>query len=67
MKTFECFWGDGYRDSENKSIFTYHNLDFFNADRGYGDMECHMISTLEIGDELDITDISGEHWIRRVK
>ena len=35
MKQFECFWGDGYRGEENKSILAYHDVDFFNEDRGY--------------------------------
>lgn len=67
MKTFECFWGLGYRGDDNKSIMAYHDEDFFTNERGYGDMECHMVSTLEVGDQLDITDICGEHWVRRVK
>jgi hypothetical protein len=66
MKTFECFWGDGYRGEDGKSIMAYHDQDFFTLDRGYGDMESHMISTLEIGDRLDISDISGDHWVRRI-
>ena len=66
MKQFECFWGKGYRGKDNRSILAYHNEDFFNEERGYGDMECHMISTLEIGDQLDISDISGDHWVRRI-
>jgi len=66
-KQFECFWGDGYRADDNKSILAYYDQDFFNQDRGYGEMECHMISTLEKGDSLDISDVSGHHWVRRIK
>jgi hypothetical protein len=65
-KQFECFWGDGYRGDDGKSILAYHDFDFFNVDRGYGDMEIHMIDTLEIGDLLDISDASGNHWVRRM-
>ena len=66
-KQFECFWGDGYRGDDGKSILAYHDSEFFNADRGYGDMEIHMIDTLEIGDLLNISDASGNHWVRRIK
>ena len=30
MKQFECFWGDGYRNKDNKSLLAYHDIDFFN-------------------------------------
>jgi hypothetical protein len=66
MKQYECFWGDGYREDDNKSILVYHLEDFFNHFQGYDDMAVHMIDMLNIGDKLDLTDESGEHWVRRI-
>jgi hypothetical protein len=66
MKTFECFWGDGYRDSENKSILAYHDEEFFTEDRGYSELVITWVKGLEVNDHIDLEDLSGTHWIRRI-
>ena len=65
MKQFECFWGDGYRDLDNKSILAYHDVDFFTEDRGYSEQEIKMVHDLDIGDYADFQE-SGDHWVRRM-
>ena len=65
MKQFECFWGDGYRDLDNKSILAYHDVDFFTEDRGYSEQEIKMVCDLNIGDYADFQE-SGSHWVRRI-
>jgi hypothetical protein len=67
MKTFECFWGNGYRDSENKSILAYHDLDFFTEDRGYEEEHIEKVERLEINDQVYLTQMGEEHWVRRIK
>lgn len=65
MKQFECFWGDGYRGEENRSILAYHDEDFFNEERGYDKIDIVGINGLNIN-EVCIFPESGEHWVRRI-
>lgn len=65
MKTFECFWGDGYRANDNKSIMAYHDQDFFTEDRGYDKIDIVGINGLNI-DEVCKFKESGDHWVRRI-
>ena len=64
MKQFECFWGDGYRH-DNKSILEYHDLHFFNEDRGYSFKDATKISTLQVGEYAEFKE-GGDHWVRRI-
>jgi len=66
MKQFECFWGDGYRGDDGKSILAYHDIDFFNELVGYDQENIDEINNLEIGDRADFSYITGEHWVRRI-
>jgi L-ascorbate metabolism protein UlaG (beta-lactamase superfamily) len=66
MKLFECFWGDGYRGDDNKSILAYHDMDFFTEDRGYEQEYINDIANLEIGDYADFSFVTGNHWVRRM-
>ena len=66
MKQFECFWGDGYRDKEGKSILAYHIEDFFNELRGYSEDDIWQVADLDIGQYARFQD-SGDHWVRRIK
>jgi len=66
MKQFECFWGDGYRGEENKSILAYHDIDFFTEDRGYESHDIEDIDQLEIGAYINLSCVTGEHWVRRM-
>jgi len=65
-KQFECFWGDGYRGDDGKSILAYHDIDFFNELVGYDQENIDEINDLEIGDRADFSYITGEHWVRRI-
>ena len=66
MKQYECFWGDGYRGADNKSIIEYHDEGFFNSFRGYDEEHIWKIQDLEVGDKADLTCMTGEHWVRRM-
>ena len=66
MKQFECFWGDGYRNKDNKSLLAYHDIDFFNELVGYEQENIDEINNLEIGERADFTYMTGEHWVRRI-
>lgn len=65
-KLFECFWGDGYRGDDNRSILAYHDEAFFNDERGYSPMEIDWVKGLEVDDLITIDDATGDHWIRRI-
>jgi hypothetical protein len=64
-KLFECFWGDGYRGADNRSILELHNDEFFNADRGYSIGDLESIDTLQVGEYAEFKE-SGDHWVRRI-
>lgn len=66
MKTFECFWGDGYRADDGKSILAYHDQDFFTVDRGYDLIDIERLLSIPVGEVMDFNCITGEHWIRRM-
>lgn len=66
MKTFECFWGDGYRGEDGRSILAYNNSDFFNVDRGYSEADIWKVDSLELGDYAEFQEC-GDHWVRRIK
>ena len=65
MKLFECFWGDGYRGADNRSILAYHDQDFFNEDRGYSIEDLELIDYLQVGEYAEFKE-GGEHWVRRI-
>ena len=66
-KEYECFWGGGYRDDDNKSTLEYHPFDFFNAENGYEPKDISNIGTLCVGEGYDLDGVFGEHWVRRIK
>ena len=66
MKQFECFWGDGYRDVDNKSIMAYHDENFFSEDRGYEQNDITDILELEINEIVNLDCVTGQHWVRRI-
>lgn len=65
MKQFECFWGDGYRGEENRSILAYNNLDFFTFERGYSEDDINEVEGLGLGDYAQFQEC-GDHWVRRI-
>jgi hypothetical protein len=66
MKQYECFWGDGYRDLDNKSILAYHDENFFSEDRGYEQEDIDYIDAMEIDEVINLNCVTGEHWVRRI-
>lgn len=66
MKQFECFWGDGYRNKDNKSLLAYHDIDFFNELVGYEQEHIDQVNNLEINDKIYFTQMGEEHWVRRI-
>jgi len=64
-RQFECFWGDGYRGDDGKSILVYHDFDFFCDDRGYSKSDVDSIDILQIGEYAEFNE-SGDHWVRRI-
>jgi len=66
-KLFECFWGDGYRDTEGKATLAYHNEEFFNENKGYEPHDIEDINLLNIGESINLSCITGEHWVQRIK
>jgi hypothetical protein len=65
-REYECFWGDGYRHSDGRSIIEYHDLHFFNENRGYSFIDATKISLLQVGEYAEFQE-SGDHWVRRIK
>ena len=64
---YECFWGDGYRGDDNKSTLAYHDVEFFNEERGYEEGWIDRIKDLQIGQKFSLFDaLTGEHWVRRI-
>lgn len=66
MKTFECFWGDGYRGDDGKSILAYQDQGFFDLLKGYSEDDIWQIDGLEVGEYAEFKE-SGDHWVRRIK
>jgi hypothetical protein len=66
-KEFECFWGYGYEEPENKSHLAYHKLDFFTTDNGYDFDDFKEINNLKVGEFCNLAQTNNEHWIRRMK
>jgi hypothetical protein len=65
MKTFECFWGDGYRSKDGKSILAYQDQGFFDLLKGYSEDDIWQIDGLEVGEYARFQE-SGDHWVRRI-
>jgi hypothetical protein len=70
-KIYECFWGEGYYQN-NRSHLEWHEVDlneaeFFTEDKGYHPHDVENIRALDIGQSLNLSCITGEHWIRRVE
>ncbi len=65
-RQFECFWGEGYYGEDNKSILAYHNIDFFNEERGYQPRDTRDLKALDINDRINFSDETGRHWVRRI-
>lgn len=65
-KEYECFWGEGYRH-DNRSTLAWHGEEFFSEDRGYQADDIEDIKNLDINESINLSCVTGEHWIRRVR
>jgi hypothetical protein len=59
---FLCYWGDGY----GLPTHEVHALQWFTTDCGYQPSDIWAMSELAIGEPLDLTDLSGLHFVVRV-
>lgn len=66
-REYECFWGDGYRNKDNKSLLAYHGFDFFNELVGYEQENIDYIDAMEIDEVINLNCVTGQHWVRRIK
>jgi hypothetical protein len=66
MKVFECFWSGSYRRN-NRSILEWHGEDFFTEDKGYQSHDIEEIQSLEAGESINLSCVTGEHWIMRIE
>jgi hypothetical protein len=65
-KEYECFWGEGYHQ-DNRSILQWHDIEYFSEERGYHPHDVENIRALNVNQSLNLSCITGEHWVRRVK
>ena len=67
-KQFECFWGDGYRATDNKSTLKWQNENFFTEENGYEKRWVDHIHSLDVDEVFNLDcAMTGEHWVRRIK
>lgn len=59
---FFCYWGEGHGLPTRE----FHTLDWFTPDCGYSHADIWRMSELEINEQLNLTDISGQHFVVRV-
>jgi len=59
---FLCYWGEGY----GLPTHEVHALQWFTPDCGYQPGDIWAMSELAIGEPLDLTDASGQHFVVRV-
>jgi len=64
---YECFWGDGYRGADGRAILAYNDVDFFTEDRGYEAHDIEDIQQLKVGEAINLSCVTGEHWVQRIK
>jgi hypothetical protein len=65
-KEYECFWGEGYHQ-DNRSILQWHGEEYFSEERGYHPHDVENIRALNVNQSLNLSCVTGEHWVRRVK
>ena len=62
MKTFIAYWGEGYTE-EAQIINSEEMIDLYEEDP-----QCiELINALNKGEAIDLSDLSGTHYVLRVK
>mgnify|MGYP003346636467 CR=1 FL=1 len=65
--TYLCKWSSGLGKYLEWEDFRTVDKSFFNDDNGYDDSHKHMISLLQVGDRVDLSDgISQYHEVERL-
>ena len=62
-KLFEATWGAGYYIQETRNI----SMADIAEDNGYPEENILIVDTLRVGDTANLSDMSGEHYIKRIK
>jgi len=60
---YSAYWGIGYGEPKCESL----PLSWFTADRNYTPENWVKLRDMELGDKLDLSDGSGEHFVVRIK
>lgn len=61
-RQFVAFWGEGYGEPETNIV----GRKFFDSESGYYARSVDKIDALQIGESVDLSDISGRHVVTRV-
>lgn len=59
---FSAYWGFGYGQPHVEE----HPLSWFSNDRNYTNESRAMLADADIGDKIDLSDMSGEHFVVRI-
>lgn len=59
---FSAYWGFGYGNPHVEE----HPLSWFSDDRNYDFESRAMLQSADVGDKIDLTDLSGEHFVVRI-
>lgn len=63
VKQFACFWGDGYGGPHRSLV----NTSNFMTGNGYDIDSIKKIHALGLNEKLDLSDLSGDHFVTRVR
>ena len=60
MRKFMCYWGGGYPEG-----VTFHDLNWFDVDRGYTPSHIEDVTDLDVGETVMMDN--GDHIVTRVQ
>ena len=63
MQKFVCYWGEGY----GLPSAEIHPLNWFIGESGYPHEEIWKLSSMKIGESVDLTEACGVHYVMRVE
>ena len=58
-----CVWGQGYA----KQFDALRDASFFCESNGYCESMIKAVNALNIGESIDLSDLSGVHTVKRIK
>jgi hypothetical protein len=62
FKRFEATWGKGYVGPRTEE----KTMEFFSENNGYDKDSIENISLLRVGETADLSDLSGQHTVKRI-